>query len=122
MVNFIKKMLNGVQTQYLVKSYIISFILTGLILYNVSFTYQVLSTIHFLLACVLFPFATIVRDDLINTMMGNTEITVSIPFMITWKIFKVMFLYIFSPLIAPIGMIYVYLANGYHKTNMNFLF
>ncbi|CAM4103225.1 hypothetical protein BALU111458_17750 [Bacillus luti] len=115
-MNFIKNMLNGVQTQYLVKSYIISFILTGFLFYNPSpFPYPVVMTIHFVLACVLFPFATIVWDDLINTMMGNTEITVSIWLMFTWKIFKVLFLYIFSPLIAPIGMIYVYLANGYHK-------
>ncbi|MDJ1478491.1 hypothetical protein QBX67_25950 [Bacillus sp. LS15-K4] len=114
-MNFIKNMLNGVQTQYLVKSYIISFIITGFFLYNASSSTHVITIIYLLLACVLFPFATIVWDDLINTMMGNTEITVSLWFMFCWKIVKVSLLYIFGPLIAPIGMIYVYLANGYHK-------
>ncbi len=108
-------MLSGVETQYLVKSYIISIIITGLIMYNIdSFTNPVFTVVYTSLAGVLFPFATIVWDDLSSTMMGNIKLTLSIPFVITWKIFKIMALYLFAPLVAPIGMIYVYLANGYH--------
>ncbi len=114
MVNFIKKMLSGVETQYLVKSYIISVVLTGIILFNVSFSTP-LFTIHTLLACVLFPFATIVWDDLANTMMDGIAITLPLLVMLGWKIIKIFLLFTFSPIIAPIGMIYVYLANGYHK-------
>ncbi|MGH0595580.1 hypothetical protein [Bacillus pretiosus] len=113
-MNFIKKMLNGVETQYLVKSYIISVVLTALILFNASFS-SPLFIIHTLLACVLFPFATIVWDDLANTMMGGTMIILPLPIMLGWKVIKIILLFAFSPIIAPIGMIYVYLANGYHK-------
>ncbi|MBE7106167.1 hypothetical protein FT637_25110 [Bacillus cereus] len=117
-IDIFKRLLSGINTQYLVKSYIISIVVTGFFLY-MNFTdghsSSFMTTVYFLLAGLLFPFATVVWDDLINTIMGGHFIILALPFMLMWKLFKIMVLYMFSPLIAPIGMIYIYIANGYHK-------
>ncbi|MFD0872171.1 Uncharacterised protein [Chlamydia abortus] len=113
-----KKLFLGVNTQYLVKSYLISIAVTGFFLY-MNFEDQhsssALLTVYFLLAGFLFPFAAVLWDDLINTLMGGYAIILALPLMVIWKLIKIMLLYLFSPLIAPIGMIYIYFANGYHK-------
>ena len=56
---------------------------------------------------VLFPFATIVWDDFINTMMNGYTITLPIVFMLIWKLIKIMILYFFAAFIAPIGVLYI---------------
>ncbi|WP_237741347.1 hypothetical protein [Bacillus bingmayongensis] len=71
-------------------------------------------TIYVLLAGFLFPFATILWDDLINTLMDGHFIILALPIMVIWKLIKIFILYSFSPLIAPFGMLYVYISNGYH--------
>ncbi|MFJ8416996.1 hypothetical protein HWX41_19305 [Bacillus paramycoides] len=113
MIQFIKKMFHGVDTQYLVKSYIISIAVSGFLLHmnEMSFT----MTIYVVLAGFLFPFATIIWDDLIDTLMGGHSIIIPLLFMLMWKGFKILVLYTFSPLIAPFGMLYVYIANGYYR-------
>ncbi|MEZ2323022.1 hypothetical protein R1C46_03955 [Bacillus tropicus] len=113
MIQFIRKMFYGVDTQYLVKSYIISMAVSGFLLYvsEVSFSLA----IYIVLAGLLFPFATIVWDDLINTLMGGHFIILPLLFMLMWKAFKILMLYMLSPLIAPFRMLYVYIANGYYR-------
>lgn len=119
-LGFFKKMFLGVNTQYLVKSYIISIVLTTFFVYMKS-TESSTSAASFgaityvLIACVLFPFATIVWDDLINTIMSGNFIILPLPIMLIWKFVKVLTLFLFSPFIAPFGMIYVYFSNGYHR-------
>ncbi|ENQ3081034.1 hypothetical protein ACEOWG_004368 [Bacillus cereus] len=125
-LSFFKKMLLGVNTKYLVKSYIISITITTFFIYmksmedssdtlsNTTAT-SFLAITYVLIACVLFPFATIVWDDLINTIMSGNFIILPLPFMLIWKFIKILTLYTFSPFIAPFGMMYVYFSNGYHK-------
>ncbi|MFJ7763885.1 hypothetical protein [Bacillus toyonensis] len=113
MIQFIGKMFHGVDTQYLVKSYIISIAVSGFLLYINELSSA--QTIYVLLAGFLFPFATIIWDDLINTLMGGHFIILPLLFMLMWKAFKILILYMLSPLIAPFGMLYVYIANGYYR-------
>jgi hypothetical protein len=128
-----KKVILGVNiTQYLVKSYFISISITALFIYmevtkysgaDVNVIAEVSSRttpsigaiLYCLLACVLFPFATIVWDDLITTITSGNILILPLPFMLIWKIFKVLVLYGFGPFVAPIGMIYIYFGNGYHR-------
>lgn len=121
-MNLIKKMFAGVDSNYLAKSYLISIAMLGLIIYsnavgntNESFGVQLFTWIYVILATLLFPFATVVYDDLINLIMGGHVIVLHVVIMLIYKMVKIGLLYAFAPIIAPIGFAYVYFRNGYHK-------
>jgi hypothetical protein len=60
---------------------------------------------------ILFPFATVVWDDLISLMTGGMVFILPLPIMLIWKVIKIGLLYTFSIIIAPIGITYILLAN-----------
>lgn len=115
-MNIIKQIFASVNGQYLFKSYFFSAILTILffIVFN-STQMPMMMYVYCLICGIAFPFAAIVWDDLIATIMGNIEITLPILIMLTWKFFKILLLYMFTPLIAPFGFLYIYIVNGFHK-------
>lgn len=118
-MNLIKKIFSGVDRQYLVKSYIISFLFTAFLV-NLSSegAGYPMPPVLLIISMVLFPFAAIVWDDLMNTLMGGHVIVLPLIFLVMWKMMKILFLFMFSILIAPIGILYIYFANGYHKKGM----
>jgi hypothetical protein len=60
---------------------------------------------------ILFPFATVVWDDLISLMTGGMVFILPLPIMLIWKVVKIALLYMFTIVIAPIGIIYILLSN-----------
>lgn len=114
-MNFLRKMYSGVDTRYLIKSYFFSIIILILLFSSADSHTSLFAYIYVVICGLLFPFATIVWDDFIGTIMGNTILILPLPFMLMWKIFKILILFIFTPIIAPIGFIYIYIGNGYHK-------
>jgi len=109
-LKLIQRIFAGVNKSYLFKSYVISFIIGGFFLYSGSFS-DIVGVVWVIISTILFPFATIVWDDFINTMMNGYSFSFSIILMIIWKIAKVFILYIFAILIAPIGIIYILIAT-----------
>ncbi|TES48501.1 hypothetical protein [Shouchella lehensis] len=71
--------------------------------------------LFFLLNFFLFPFATVVWDDLIDLLLSGNQLLLPLLFVIPWKMFKMIILYMFAIVIAPIGLIYIYISNGYYK-------
>lgn len=110
-----KRLFSGVQKEYLYKSYLISFLITALILIcQVQSGFQEMSFIIWvwiLGSFVLFPFSAIVWDDLINLLTNGTIFVLPGWLMVIWKLFKVMMLYTFSFVVAPFGIIYILIKN-----------
>ncbi len=116
MVNFIQKLFSGVNPQYLFKSYFFSAVLSITFLYiSLQSVTPVFMYLYLIFCGFLFPFASIVWDDFISTIMGDHIIMLPLPFMLLWKVVKIFALYFFTPLIAPVGILYIYFANGFHK-------
>ena len=112
-MGFVKKMFQGIDQGYLVKSYLV-----GIFMLFVVFqagNHSTGLTIYYILAFLLFPFATVAYDDLVNFIFKGQIFAFPILVVLCYKLTKIIFLFIFSPVIAPIGLIYVYFANGYHK-------
>ncbi|WP_055735281.1 MULTISPECIES: hypothetical protein [Bacillaceae] len=115
--NFAKKMINGMDRRYLIKSYIFGALIFSMFLYVLMLTgdFHFIVFLFFLLNFFLFPFATVVWDDLIDLLLSGNQLLLPLLFVIPWKMFKMIILYMFAIVIAPIGLIYIYISNGYYK-------
>lgn len=112
------KIFAGINTSYLIKTYFFAIILTFIaIAGSVDGDAPAFMYIYIIICGLLFPFATVLWDDFMTTIMGGNIILLPLPVMLVWKLMKLLILFIFTPFIAPIGFIYVYIANGYHKSN-----
>lgn len=104
-MTIIKRIFSGVKPEYLFKSYVISGVITALLLstgvFNSFFKIVVLISLF-----VLFPFSAFVWDTFAYAMLRGYTYNVSIGIMI-FKVFKIVLLYVFSCLIAPIGILYL---------------
>lgn len=118
LTRFIYNIFSGVNTSYLVKSYFFSIIITYLIFIGpIADIGSKGMAVYTIICGILFPFASIVWDDLTGVIMGDWAIIFPLPIMLFWKALKLIFLFLLTPLIAPIGLIYIYFANGFYKTN-----
>src|SRR5699024_10036312 len=118
LTRFIYNIFSGVNTSYLVKSYFFSIIITYLIFIGpIADIGSKGMAVYTIICGILFPFASIVWDDLTVIIMGDLVIILPWPIMLFWKALKLIFLFLFTPFIAPIGLIYIYIANGFYKTN-----
>lgn len=117
-MNIFRRMLSGMDRQYLVKTYFFSIVLTFLFFMSIDSNTSAFMYIYIVVCGLLFPFATVVWDDFISTIMGTHIFILPLLIMLMWKLFKLLMLFIFTPLIAPIGFIYIYIGNGYHKKDI----
>ncbi|GAA0115966.1 hypothetical protein [Clostridium senegalense] len=105
----VKKIFNGVELSYLIKSYIFSAIIGFFLIHanpnHFSFV------LFIILSGILFPFSALVWDSLIGLLMGNTIISLPLLIMVIWKCFKLLMLYMFAIFIAPFGILYIYLRT-----------
>lgn len=110
-------MINGIDRRYLIKSYIFGALIFSMFLYVLMLTgdFHFIVFLFFLLNFFLFPFATVVWDDLIDLLLSGNQLLLPLLFVIPWKMFKMIILYMFAIVIAPIGLIYIYISNGYYK-------
>ena len=107
------KFLRGIFTidlGYLIKSYIISGILTFIIFSNGE-GITAGTGFYFILAAILFPFSALVWDEFVNLMLGNNIIILPLVIMLAWKVTKIIMLYAFSIFIAPFGILYLCIRN-----------
>ena len=59
----------------------------------------------------LFPFATIVWDELIDTLFGGTLLILPFWGLIFWKVMKTVILFSLTIVIAPIGFFYIWIRR-----------
>ncbi|MEI3612599.1 hypothetical protein [Pseudogracilibacillus sp. SO30301A] len=93
--------------KYLIKTYIIG-IAFAYLAWN--YIYEGGSTsikIFIILSAILFPFATIIYDSVIDLFFGGLELRINILIFIGYKLFKIIMLFMFTIFIAPIGLIFL---------------
>lgn len=107
---FVKKIFDGIDRQYLIRSYVFSLAFT-IFLFVIADLYFTM-VFFLILNLILYPFSSVVWDDLIVFLTGgNMMFILPIPFMIAWKFIKFFILYIFALIIGPIGIIYILINN-----------
>jgi len=67
--------------------------------------------IQTIVAALLYPYAVFVYESIANFFMKDTIFILDIKVMISIKFFKVIFCWMFSLVLAPLGLIYLYYAN-----------
>jgi hypothetical protein len=118
MKKFLTVIFHGIDRTFLVRSYLISICMTVIIIYLLTHGTR-MTTFAFLwmgLNMVLYPFSDVVWTDGINFLFGNNIFLyqVSPVWIVVWKLIKVFLLYMLAVFIAPVGLIYVYLANRHY--------
>ena len=109
MINFVSTVFKSLDRGYLIRNYLFGL---GFFIFLISTGFGNLeSTFIFSICLILYPFSMYVYDSIINLIMGNNVIEINIIFMLSWKVLKVIVIFYFSFLIAPIGIIYLYLKN-----------
>lgn len=94
---------------YLFKSYVISAVI-GFIIFKGDVYSQTSQQIYVIVCVLLFPLASIVWDEIISALTNGTTFVLygwGILILWAWKIMKCILLFILTPLIAPIGIIYL---------------
>lgn len=109
-IDYVKSIINGVDRRYLVKNYIIAIVLSFLVF---SGGVDVLTMLFVIVSAALFPFSALVWDELMNLMMGGNFIILPLPIMLVWKLFKLLLLFLFAFIIAPVGIAYIAIRNKY---------
>ncbi|MCC0700333.1 hypothetical protein KGF42_13125 [Clostridioides sp. ZZV15-6383] len=107
--SILKEIFVSLNMKYLIKSYIISAVLT--LIFLSSNIPSVGMFIIIMANAILFPFSALVYDDLFSLMMGNTLFIMPIVFIFLWKLIKVILLYTFAIFIAPLGIAYILIRN-----------
>ncbi|SMP57373.1 hypothetical protein [Anoxynatronum buryatiense] len=92
------------------KNYIIAIVLSFLVF---SGGVDVLTMLFVIVSAALFPFSALVWDELMNLMMGGNFIILPLPIMLVWKLFKLLLLFLFAFIIAPVGIAYIAIRNKY---------
>lgn len=91
--------------KYLIKIYIIGIACTY---FSWNYIFEGGSTsvkIFIVSSAILFPFATIIYDSIIDLLFGGLELRVHIIIFLVYKLFKIYMLFMCTILIAPIGLI-----------------
>lgn len=106
-MNVIKNIFTQLEPSYLIKSYIISFVISYMCFFYVFADADLAMKVIVIINLILFPFSAIVYDSLIDLFFNGMVIILPIPIMVFYKLMKVVLLYSFAILIAPFGIIYL---------------
>ncbi|HHY71929.1 MAG TPA: hypothetical protein GX497_01605 [Bacillus bacterium] len=110
-MNVIKNIFVQFNLSYLIKSYIISIAMTYITWGYIFVGDPSIPKIFFIANLILFPFATIIYDTVIDMLFGGNVILLPAPVLIIYKIIKIYFLYMLAILLAPIGIIFLYIRS-----------
>lgn len=111
----VKKLILGMNSGFIFKSYIISGILFYFFIIKGAFcsphfgSTEFIMTIWCLIATIVFPLCNVVWNDLMFTLFNGYIFAFALPIMLLWKLFKYIMLWIVAPFVAPIGIIYILL-------------
>lgn len=105
----ISRIMGAFTGEYLFKSYVISAIISFIIFKGEVYS-QTSFHIYIIACALLFPLAAIVWDEIIRALTNGTSFTFygrAILVIWGWKVLKCILLFIFTPLIAPLGVLYL---------------
>lgn len=114
-LKLVKKIILGMNPSFIFKSYIISgilfyfFIIRGMSLSTHFRFNDFIMIIWFLCSTLVFPLCNVVWNDLMITLFNGFIVVLPLPFMLLWKLFKYVVLWMVAPFVAPIGILYILL-------------
>jgi len=119
MRKFITTIYGTLSLSYLIKQYVFGGIMYALMLYanGASPIHKTGVFIFLTLSLVLYPFAMFVYDSVVNTLLGNWIVSVPAFLPLIWLLIKIVLIFMFAILIAPIGILYLCITRRHDYTN-----
>lgn len=111
MSHFIRIVVTSLHPTYLIRQYIFSGVVTAFFYFSNSGTSPTSFYVFLGLNFLLYPFAMFVYDSSVSLLMGNNVWITSIVVTFIWGFIKILLIYFFSVLIAPIGIFILYFTN-----------
>jgi len=117
MRKFLTTIYGTLSLSYLIKQYVFGGLMYALMLYanGASPLHKTGVFIFLTLSLVLYPFAMFVYDSIINTLIDNWIIPVPAVLLLIWLPIKIVLIFVFAVLIAPIGILYLYVTRRRHQ-------
>jgi len=118
MRKFLTTIYGTLSPSYFIKQYVFGGIMYALMLYanGASPIHKTGVFIFLTLSLVLYPFAMFVYDSIIDTLIGNWIVSVPAVLLLIWLPIKIVLIFMFAVLIAPIGMMYLYITGRRNYT------
>ena len=113
-MNFLKRVFDGVKPAYLIRAYIIGAAFFGLFLYiaiaglSQAGTVRPVQIVMMAICTLLFPFAKLVWDEVMELMRGRTFYVMPMLPLLFVKFVINGVLWACAPLIAPLGILYIW--------------
>lgn len=107
---FVEKFKNifySLNSSWLRRHYIFSVLVFFLVFFVIPRDANV-SIVFYLLCTFFYPFAMFIYESSRNFILGDTVILLALKKLFIWKAFKILFIWFFSIIIGPIGLIYLY--------------
>lgn len=111
MFYFVRTVFTSLHPSYLIRQYVFSGIITALFYFLSLGTAPTSFYIFLVLNFILYPFAMFVYDSAVSLLMGDNVWITSGVFALIWGLFKILLIYFFSVLIAPVGILMLYFTN-----------
>ncbi|MFR9596811.1 MAG: hypothetical protein SNH79_04435 [Rikenellaceae bacterium] len=109
------RIFGGLKLGYFARSYAIGAIISGLWVWHLNSTHSSIPAFYYViigLQLVCFPFAKIVYDVIAEMIMGGNVVMLPAIIFLLWKMIVNIALFIFSPFIAPFGLLYLWIVGG----------
>lgn len=71
------------------------------------------------ICAVLYPYAMFVYEGIVNFIMGDNVFFINAFVLLAWKFFVMLMMFAFSPIVAPVGLLYLYYHHTKNKTFEN---
>ncbi|EOZ5987592.1 hypothetical protein ACQUM9_001785 [Enterococcus faecium] len=111
MLRFVRTVFTSLHPSYLIRQYVFSGIVTACFYFLSSGTAPTSFYVFLGLNFILYPFAMFVYDAAVSLLMGENIWLTSGLFALIWGLIKILLIYCFSVLIAPIGILFLYFTN-----------
>ncbi|MDY5051343.1 MAG: hypothetical protein SPF17_07955 [Candidatus Mucispirillum faecigallinarum] len=124
MLKFIKDTFSSLTISFLIKNYFFGIIIYAIFMYpifdkSINETIAYDSVIFFTINLILYPFATLIWEELRNMFLGNTMFITQIHVLFIVKIVIKFMVFLMSIIIGPLGILYLwYVRNKYIKSNV----
>lgn len=110
-MNFIKNLFAKLNTEYLIKNYLIGIAL-GIFFWKVKISGGTIPTkIYIVIASILFPFSKLVFNDLRAVLLRGNIIILPIIIGLPLKFFINSFLFLGTWIFTPLGFLYLYILD-----------
>lgn len=114
-MTFFQKTLGGLNFSYYVRHFLFGLIFFAILFFGViwdnshsSIGSKIGMTLCFLVLQLLYPYSRFVYESIVDYIFGDNVFVVNALFMLSVKFITMAICWIFSPFIAPLGMLYLY--------------